>query len=116
MKVIFLSQRKNDLFLQQRNLILRDSFGNISQIDVCFGLFRRYYVECKNYSSNVPLEGLKKQKMSLSKLCSDFFFLKDVAKFKEVLTLNRIPISRGIFVTTAGFTPRALTSKLYSLS
>jgi hypothetical protein len=32
-----------------------------------------------------------------------------VAKFKEVLNLNRISIRRGIFITTSTFVPRALT-------
>jgi hypothetical protein len=35
--------------------------------------------------------------------------LSDVAKFKEVLRLNNIPIERGLFVTTSTFTPRATT-------
>ena len=32
---------------------------------------------------------------------------QDVAKFKEVLVLNDIPISRGIFITSSTFSPRA---------
>lgn len=75
----------------KRNLTLIDKFGNISQIDVRYGLFFKKYIECKNYSGKpVPLE--------------------DVAKFKEVLKLNNIPISRGIFITTSYYVPRASTS------
>ncbi len=32
---------------------------------------------------------------------------QDVAKFKEVLTLNNIPIRYGIFITSSTFSPRA---------
>eukprot|EP01116_Phalansterium_solitarium_P023746 TRINITY_DN8482_c0_g2_i2.p2 TRINITY_DN8482_c0_g2~~TRINITY_DN8482_c0_g2_i2.p2 ORF type:complete len:196 (-),score=61.83 TRINITY_DN8482_c0_g2_i2:154-741(-) len=73
----------------RRNVTLIDSFGNRSQIDLTYGLFRKTYVECKNYALPVPL--------------------KDVAKFKEVLALNRIPLSRGLFVTTSTYVPRATT-------
>ena len=34
-------------------------------------------------------------------------YVQDVAKFKEVLLQNRIPPSRGIFITTSYFSPRA---------
>ena len=48
---------------------LRDAHGNMSEIDVVAGLFRKRYIECKNYTNHaVPLA--------------------DVAKFKEVLSLN----------------------------
>ena len=47
------------------------------------------YIECKNYAGSVPL--------------------KDVAKFKEVLALNNIPLKRGLFITTSTFVPRATT-------
>jgi hypothetical protein len=53
-------------------VILRDSHGNISEIDVIAGTFFKTYVECKNYSGSVPLEA--------------------VAKFKEVLSLNGITL------------------------
>jgi hypothetical protein len=33
----------------KRNITLKDSHGNISQIDLAFGLWRRTYVECKCY-------------------------------------------------------------------
>jgi hypothetical protein len=73
----------------KRNVILFDRFGNQSQIDLTFGLFRKTYVECKNYSDSVPLEM--------------------VAKFKEVLNLNRISTKRGLFITSSSFVPRATT-------
>jgi hypothetical protein len=42
---------------------------------------------------------------------------KAVAKFKEVLKLNGIPVRHGIFITTSTFTPRATTiGTLNSLS
>lgn len=89
--------RREGRWRVRRNVELRDSHGNRSQIDVMYGLFRRRYVECKNYSSEhkVPLD--------------------DVAKFKEVLRLNGISPSRGLFVTTSGFTPRALTTGISTI-
>ncbi len=72
------------------NVILRDHFGNRSEIDVVCGRIFKTYIECKNYSRRtIPLE--------------------DVAKFKSVLELNGIPMSRGMLVTTGEFTPRART-------
>lgn len=73
----------------QRNKILIDSNGNRSEIDVTFGrIWKTTYVECKNYDHGpVPL--------------------KDVAKFKEILSQNKIPIRNGLFVTTSRFVPRA---------
>ena len=58
----------------KQNVIIKDKFGNRSEIDVMYGYwpFKRY-IECKAYHKSgkpVPLE--------------------DVAKFKEVLSLNRI--------------------------
>lgn len=73
----------------RRNVIIKDGNGNRSEIDLVAGRWFPLYVECKNYSHPVPLE--------------------QVAKFKEVLALNHIPIRRGLFVTTATFTPRATT-------
>jgi hypothetical protein len=60
----------------KRNVILYDRFGNKSEIDVCHGFFFKRYYECKNYHDGhlVPLN--------------------DVAKFKSVLELNDIPVSR----------------------
>jgi len=70
------------------NTIITDSHGNRSEIDVCCGYFDKLYVECKEYyGHNVPLE--------------------DVSKFKSVLELNKIPLTSGLFVTTADFTPRS---------
>lgn len=68
------------------NVRAKDRHGNVSEFDVVAGFLRPLYVECKNYSRPVPLS--------------------DVAKFKEVLQLNRIPLGRGLFVTTATYTPR----------
>jgi len=74
-----------------------DSNGNRSELDVVawqpgwlWGWRRSWVVECKHYAPDhtVPLEA--------------------VAKFKEVLIVNRIPLARGVFVTTSSFTPRAL--------
>lgn len=73
----------------QRHQILRDHHGNISEIDVTYGYFFKKYIECKNFTGPVPLEY--------------------VAKFNEVLKLNRIPPSKGIFITTSYYTPRATT-------
>ena len=75
----------------RRNLQLRDAAGNLSQVDLAYGLLRPVFVECKNYSkSSVPLE--------------------DAAKFKEVLRLHGLPPARGLLVTTGTFSPRALTT------
>ncbi|KAL6056520.1 hypothetical protein QOT17_008121 [Balamuthia mandrillaris] len=73
----------------RKNILLRDANNNLSEIDVRFGLFWKRYVECKNHSQPIPLDM--------------------VAKFKEVLLLNGISPSRGIFVASGTFTPRALT-------
>ena len=96
--------------------MLRDEFGNLSQIDVRFGLFRSTYVECKNYSSKYP-DFIFECVAFLTRvcyLCLMFILdssvpLSDVAKFKSVLELNRISPSRGIFITTSTFVPRATT-------
>lgn len=61
----------------RQSVILTDRFGDKSEIDIIHGLFWKRYVECKTYSSKlVPLS--------------------DVAKFKEVLQLNKIPIERFV--------------------
>src|SRR5690348_17268905 len=49
-------------FNVKRNLVITDKFGNISQIDVVYGMFFRTYIECKNYSGPVPLEDVAKFK------------------------------------------------------
>jgi hypothetical protein len=75
----------------QHDVKLYDSNENLSQIDVTYGygIFKRY-IECKSYENKpVPLE--------------------DVAKFKEVLSLNRVSPRRGMLVTNSTFTPRAMT-------
>jgi len=69
-------------------VLLQDQYGNYSEIDVCFGWIFKTFIECKNYS-NKPVP------------------LSDVAKFKEVLNLNNISPSRGIFITTGTYSPRA---------
>jgi len=73
----------------QHDVTLKDKYGNISQIDVIYGLLFRKYVECKNYAEPVALE--------------------KVAKFKEVLLLNGISPRRGVFITTSTYVPRART-------
>ncbi|KAM9955896.1 hypothetical protein ACTFIW_002104 [Dictyostelium discoideum] len=77
-------------FNVQRNVILKDKHNNRSEIDIVYGIFFKTYVECKCYdNSPVPLE--------------------DVAKFKEVLSLNNINIKRGLFFTSSVYVPRATT-------
>ena len=49
------------------------------------------YVECKQYAAHNRIE------------------LDLVAKFKEVCSLNNIPLRNTLFVTTSTFVPRALT-------
>ncbi|KAK8831428.1 hypothetical protein WA577_000515, partial [Blastocystis sp. JDR] len=71
------------------NQRVKDKNGNLSEFDIVYGWPVRHYVECKNYSHPVKLEM--------------------VAKFKEVLRLHHIPKSRGLFVTTSTYTPRATT-------
>ncbi|EGC30287.1 hypothetical protein DICPUDRAFT_83762 [Dictyostelium purpureum] len=77
-------------FNVKKNVILKDGHGNISEIDLMYGIFFKTYVECKCYDSTpVPL--------------------KDVAKFKEVLALNNISSRRGLFITNNTYVPRAVT-------
>jgi hypothetical protein len=77
----------------RRNVHLRDSFGNLSEVDVVFGPpHRPSFVECKAYHGSGKSVGLE-----------------EVAKFKEVLSLHGVPLSRGLFITTSGFVPRATT-------
>lgn len=73
----------------KQNQRVKDRNGNWSEFDIVYGWPVKHYVECKNYSQPVKLEM--------------------VAKFKEVLRLHRIPKSRGLFVTTSTYTPRATT-------
>jgi hypothetical protein len=84
----------------QRNLVLTDRHGNRSEIDVAYqdALWRRRYIECKAYHGSGSSVGLE-----------------EVAKFKEVLSLNGIPLSRGLFITTTGYVPRALTTGVATL-
>lgn len=64
----------------RQSVILTDRFGDKSEIDVVYGWYWKHYIECKTYSSKlVPLS--------------------DVAKFKEVLQLNKIPIERSVFTS-----------------
>jgi hypothetical protein len=76
-------------FNVKRHTIVRDLNGNISEIDVTYGIIFKKYIECKNFTGPVPLEY--------------------VAKFKEVLKLNRISPRSGLFITTSYYTPRATT-------
>jgi hypothetical protein len=77
----------------RRNVRLVDSFGNPSEVDVVFGPpHRPSFVECKAYHGSGASVGLE-----------------EVAKFKEVLSLHGVPLSRGLFVTTSTYVPRATT-------
>lgn len=89
-RVVRLFQRRG-AFNVRRSVRVRDKFGNMSEIDVIAGIGPfKTYIECKNYSnSRVPLD--------------------DVAKFAAVLALNNIPQSRGLFITTSTYVPRART-------
>ncbi len=83
----------------QRNVILKDSHGNRSEIDVVAGPpWQRTYIECKAYHGSGSSVGLE-----------------EVAKFKEVLALNGIPLRSGLFITTTGYVPRARTTGLRTL-
>ena len=75
----------------RRNVVLRDAHGNRSEADVIFGRFFPTYVECKNYHAGATVG------------------LEEVAKWRAVLELNGVPLQRGLFVTTARFSPRATT-------
>jgi hypothetical protein len=82
---------KDGKWAVRHNVQLRDSHGNLSQVDVCYGLFYRRYIECKNYAPSRPVG------------------LEEVSKFKAVLELNGISASRGMVVTTGRFSPRCST-------
>lgn len=79
------------------NVLLRDANGNLSEVDVVYGRWRRYFVECKAYAPAYPVP------------------LDDVAKFKEVMSLHGVPLRRGLFVTTSSYSPRALTAGIKTL-
>jgi len=72
------------------NVMIKSPAGHRSEIDVIAksGLpWRRpWYIECKNYSKPLPLHS--------------------IAKFKEVLVQNQLPLSRGLLITTATLSPR----------
>jgi hypothetical protein len=89
-RVVRLFKRRGS-FNVRRSVRVRDGNGNMSEIDVIAGIGPfKTYIECKNYSGHrVPLE--------------------DVAKFAAVLSLNGIPLSRGLFITTSTYVPRART-------
>jgi hypothetical protein len=74
----------------QTNVFIRNPEGNLSEIDIIASSWvpwkGRWYIECKNYSKPLPLHS--------------------VAQFKEVLIQNRLPLSRGLLVTTSTLTPR----------
>jgi len=82
-----------------RNVMLVDSYGNRSEIDVMYGpWWNRTYIECKAYHGSGNSVGLE-----------------EVAKFKEVLSLNGVPPSRGLFITTSSYVPRARTTGVKTL-
>lgn len=69
--------RKAGKWNVRQNVVYVDHYGNKSEIDIVYGFIFKHYVECKTYSSKpVPLS--------------------DVAKFKEVLLLNRLPLDRYV--------------------
>ena len=71
------------------NVMMRDHHGNLSEIDVVYGRWPfKHYIECKAYRKDRPVP------------------LEDVAKFKQVLQLNRLNTKRGLVVTTSTFSPR----------
>jgi hypothetical protein len=58
------------------------------QIDLTYGILKKYYVECKyKTKGNVGLE--------------------EVAKFQSVLSILKIPTKQGIMVTNQNYTARA---------
>lgn len=88
--------RREGRFNIKKNVMIKDMHGNRSEIDIVYGIGPyKTYVECKNYNRPVPL--------------------MMVAKFKSVLELNGIPLSRGLFVTTSTYTPRATTIGIETL-
>ena len=92
--------------------MLRDSNGNLSEIDVVAGWPFKVYIECKNYSGPVPLEMVSKFKVCMCVfvyVCHFALRTHCVAFGKSVLELNNIPLRRGLFVTTSTYTPRART-------
>jgi hypothetical protein len=98
--------RKEGFRSVELNNRIKDEHGNWSEIDV-IGKNRSFkkrwlsvsphlrwgqdvvYVECKQYNQDMRVS------------------LGDVAKFKEVLTLNKLNIQDGLFVTTTTYVPRA---------
>lgn len=79
--------RRLGYFRVRRSVLTRDSFGNLSEIDVRAGVIFRRYVECKNYSETHPVP------------------FSDVAKFKSVLELNDIPIQKFVSITQLARVP-----------
>lgn len=71
----------------ERNVRVKDERGLWSELDVVAGRWFKIYIECKNFDKPIPLE--------------------EVAKFKEVLRLNSIPLWRGLFVTAGTYGPRS---------
>lgn len=87
-----------------RNVILVDSHGLRSEIDIVVGpawwwpFARRVFIECKAYQTSGASVGLE-----------------DVAKFKEVLARNRLSPTLGLFVTTTTYVPRARSTGIRTL-
>jgi hypothetical protein len=73
-------------FNVKHDVKLYDKNGNESQIDVVYGLFFKTYIECKNYSKTIKVD--------------------PVSKFMSVLQINRIPLHRGIFITSSDYVDR----------
>ena len=83
----------------KKNQRVKDRNGNWSEFDIVYGWPIRHYVECKNYSHPVKLEMVAKFKVGFGAGNDE----------QEVLRLHRIPKSRGMFITTSTYTPRATT-------
>lgn len=84
-----------------RNVILLDSLKLPSEVDLIVGPKWwpwRTYIECKAYHTSGSSVGLE-----------------DVAKFKEVLARNGIRPSRGLFIATTSYVPRARSTGVRTL-
>ena len=84
-----------------RNVILIDSLGLRSEVDVIIGPSWwpwRTFIECKAYHTSGSSVGLE-----------------DVAKFKEVMSRNGVRPARGLFITTTSYVPRARSTGVKTL-
>ncbi len=81
-----------------------------SEIDLSYGLFFRRYVECKNMP-RIDLEHVAKFKEVRGVLVLLIVGVDERLPLlsPQVLNLNKISPSRGLFVTTGYYGPRAIT-------